>query len=278
MGRMIAIFTDVHAMVEPLEAIIDDIKKRGIKEIYSLGDNIGVGPEPQEVMDLLDKYHVKSIAGNGEYYLTIGLDPFMSYFTDKKIAVNNWTKSKLNKKTLKEIEKFPVSIELELGGKKIALCHFANDVRIDYKERSTWTYQENFRNHKQAYKQFLYTNSEKQKEEVERNRKINEPIYNGYRHSYQEPLFNGKMVTEFDAIIEGHVHFSYSEKSPTTLFYTVGMAYKERNIGTYVILKEKENGFDIIEVEVNFNRDDLLNKVKKSDMPNKDLINYYLRY
>ncbi len=278
MGRKIAIFTDVHALFEPLEAIINDINKRNIKEIYSLGDNVGVGPEPQEVMDLLKKNKVISVAGNNEYYLTIGLDPFMSYFTDKKIASSKWTKSKLNKETLDEIAKYPISIEIELGGKKIALCHFANDVRIDYEKRSTWTYQENFKHHKKAYKQFLYTNSKEQKEEIETNMKIDKPFYNGYRYAFKEPLFKGKTVNDFDAVIEGHIHFSFYEKSPKTLFYTVGMAYKERNVATYIILEEKDDGFNIEEVYVNFDREKMMNKVHNSDMPDKDLINYYLRY
>ena len=58
--RKIAIFTDIHGLYEPLEAIIKDIKQRGIKEVYSLGDNIGIGPNPKEVMDLLLESNVSN--------------------------------------------------------------------------------------------------------------------------------------------------------------------------------------------------------------------------
>ena len=64
--RRVAIFTDVHGLIEPLEAILKDIKDRGIKEIYSLGDNIGTGPSPNLVIDMLKENNVISVAGNQE--------------------------------------------------------------------------------------------------------------------------------------------------------------------------------------------------------------------
>ena len=47
-GRQIAILTDIHSLVEPLETILLDTQRRGITEIYSLGDNIGDGFNPEE--------------------------------------------------------------------------------------------------------------------------------------------------------------------------------------------------------------------------------------
>ena len=277
-GRVIAIFTDIHALLEPIEAIINDINKRGIKEIYSLGDNIGVGPNPHEVMKLLRKNKVKSVAGNAEYYTILNVEPFMSYFTDKKIASRNWTQSKLTKTDLLEISKYPSSIELIIGGKKVALCHFANDVRIDYTLRSTWTYQDEIKYGANPYLQFEYTNSDEQKKDILKNIKSNKPFCKGFKSAYQDPLFKGEKVSSFDAIFQGHVHFKSFKESLTTKFYTVGMAYKEKNIATYIIVKEKEIGFDVEEINVTFDRNSMLEKVRNSDMPDKSLINKYLRH
>ena len=84
-GRKVAIFTDVHGLLYPLKAVLNDIKERGIKEIYSLGDNIGVGPNPKEVLDLLFENNVKLINGNNEEYSILGIEPFSSYFDEMKI-------------------------------------------------------------------------------------------------------------------------------------------------------------------------------------------------
>ncbi len=275
--KKIAIFTDVHGLIEPFEAILNDIKKRGIKEIYSLGDNICTGPNPNEVMDLIRENNIISVAGNAEYYITLGVAPFMSYFDPGKIDNRNWTYKELSKENMDVIKKMPASIELTLGNKKIALCHFANDIRIDYTLRGTWTYQDEIKYGKDPYKQFLYTNSLEQKKDILKNKDNPKEFYNGFKSAYKDPLFNGKQVIDYDYIFEGHVHFPSIVVSPTTTFYTVGMVYKEKNVATYIILEEKENGFDIEEVFVNFDREKMLERITNSDMPNKKLINKYLR-
>ena len=83
----------LHGLLQPTIAILDDIKRRGITEIYSLGDNIGVGPNPSQVLDLLGENGVRMINGNSEEYSTIGIEPFISYFSPQKIESQEWTLS-----------------------------------------------------------------------------------------------------------------------------------------------------------------------------------------
>lgn len=274
-GRQIAIFTDAHGLLEPTKAVLEDISKRGITEIYSLGDNIGVGPNPSEVLDLLNEYNVKSIAGNSEDYVTLGSSPFKSYFNTLKEASRLWTLSKLNERQIGEIKLFPHSIELLVGGKKLALCHFANDIRIDFIKNSTWTYQSRVENGMEGYHQFMYTNSPEQLEEIEdmiRKYGIDNPVVKGYLSAKDEPLFARNRVDFFDAVIEGHVHWKIYEKSPKTYFYSiraVGMAYGKDPVDTasYVILKEYNEGFDLEEVLVKYDREKMISSILNSDSP-----------
>jgi predicted phosphodiesterase len=48
-----AIISDIHGNLEGLEAVLADIKSKGIKEIYCLGDIVGYGPNPRECIDLV---------------------------------------------------------------------------------------------------------------------------------------------------------------------------------------------------------------------------------
>lgn len=273
-GREIAIFTDSHGLLEPTKAALEDIKKRGITEIYSLGDNIGNGPNPSEVLNLLEEYNVMSIAGNSEDYITLGSAPF-TYFTTVKEQGRLWTLSKLNEKQIGQISLFPHSIELLIGGKKLALCHFINDVRIDYNENSTWTYQYHIENGKQASKQFLYTNSIEQWNEIEEMIEkygIDHPFIKGYLSAKNDPLFARKKIDFFDAIIQGHIHWKIYETTPNTNFYSiraVGMAYKNDPVDTasYVILKEHNLGFDLEEVLVKYDREKMVHSILSSDNP-----------
>lgn len=91
---------------------------------------------------------------------------------------------------------------------------------------------------------------------------INNPAAVGYISAINEPLFGGKTVDFYDAVIQGHVHFKLYEKGDNTDYYTiraVGMAYGTDPIdnASYVILKEKTNnqGYDIEEVLVKFDRE-----------------------
>ena len=279
--KQIAIFTDAHALKEPVEAVLEDIRKRGITEIYSLGDNIGVGPNPSEVIDLLEENNVKSIAGNSEEYVTLGIEPFSSYFNTLKTQSQLWTLSKLNEHQKGIISLYPHSIELLLGGKKLALCHFANDVRSDFTIHSTWSYQSSIERNKEAYKQFLYTNSEDQIEYLKRmvdSYGKDSAMVKGFLSSLEDPLFKGQKVDMFDAIIQGHVHWKLYEESDSTDFYSiraVGMAYKKDPIDTasYVILTENKDkkGFKLEEMLVEFDREKMIYNILNCTNPDQTI-------
>lgn len=281
-GRKIAIFTDAHALYEPTKAVLDDIKRRGINEIYSLGDNVGVGPNPGEVIDLLEERGVKSISGNSEDYITLGKEPFVSYFTHQKEMSLTWTLCKLNENQIGIINLYPHFIELMVGGKRVGLCHFANDVRIDFDERSTWTYKDAVDQEIKGYEQFNYTNSEAQKREVDSSLNYlgpKHPQNKGFLSAKNEPLFNMKKIEYFHAIIQGHVHFKIYESSKSTEFYTiraVGMGYDTDPVDTasYVILNEKENGFDVEEILVKYDREKMISSILNCTSPDKTIFNF----
>ena len=129
--RKIAVFTDSHGLFEPTLAILEDARKNGIDEIYSLGDNIGTGPNPGEVLDLLDKYNVKSIAGNHELYITEGVNAFREHLKNAYLEAEknaSWTKNQLTVEQKNKISLYPKIRELLVGGKKILLCHSIQDL------------------------------------------------------------------------------------------------------------------------------------------------------
>ena len=47
-----AVISDIHSNLEALRAVLSDIEGRGIKKIIFLGDLIGYGPNPKEVIDI----------------------------------------------------------------------------------------------------------------------------------------------------------------------------------------------------------------------------------
>jgi diadenosine tetraphosphatase ApaH/serine/threonine PP2A family protein phosphatase len=53
-----AIISDIHSNLEALQAVLKDIEKHHVTEIYCLGDVVGYGPNPRECVDLVMKCKV----------------------------------------------------------------------------------------------------------------------------------------------------------------------------------------------------------------------------
>ena len=136
--RRIAIFTDSHALFEPTLAILEDARKSGITEIYSLGDNIGTGPNPREVMELLDEYGVESLSGNHEIYAALGVDELREHLDssggyEEAKRNSSWTRARLTKEQLEKIRNNPESKIIEIGGQRVLLTHYSRDYNTNYK-------------------------------------------------------------------------------------------------------------------------------------------------
>lgn len=130
--RRIAIFTDAHALFEPTLAILEDARKNGITEIYSLGDNIGSGPNPRQVVELLDEYGVQSLAGNHELYTTLGIESFREHLESTGALAeakrnSSWTRTQLTPEQLDRLRRLPEELTIEIGGEKVLLRHYVAD-------------------------------------------------------------------------------------------------------------------------------------------------------
>ena len=74
----LAIISDIHGNLEALQEVLADVEQFEIDFIISLGDNIGYGPDSEQVVALLQRRGIPSIMGNHELAL---LDPsYLSWF------------------------------------------------------------------------------------------------------------------------------------------------------------------------------------------------------
>jgi putative phosphoesterase len=60
----LAIFSDVHANLPALEAVLADIQAAGVHRRYVLGDLVGYAPWPNEVLDRLQAEGIPVVMGN----------------------------------------------------------------------------------------------------------------------------------------------------------------------------------------------------------------------
>ena len=128
----VAVITDAHGILEPTLAVLEDIRKKGITKIYSLGDNIGTGSNPSEVLDILNHYGVKSIKGNHELYLIDGVDEYKKHLIEtgayEEETINtSWTRDNLTSEQVVDISKYDNYVELDVADNKVLLCHYLYD-------------------------------------------------------------------------------------------------------------------------------------------------------
>jgi predicted phosphodiesterase len=88
-----AIISDIHANLEALHVVFDDIKKRGIEKVLCLGDIIGYGPDPVACIDIAQAFDV-NLRGNHEEAVISGAFGFNPI---AKEAVD-WTRNQLKPK------------------------------------------------------------------------------------------------------------------------------------------------------------------------------------
>lgn len=145
----LTIFGDIHANLPALEAMFADIEARGLTNLYCLGDLVGYGTFPNEVIDFIRQRNIPTLMGNYDQGVGNNSDDCgCAYKTDSdrkrgelSIAWSNAHTTDDNKAFLRAL---PAHIPVQLDDLKILLVHGSprkvneylfEDRPIDYFER-----------------------------------------------------------------------------------------------------------------------------------------------
>ncbi|MDY0360990.1 MAG: metallophosphoesterase family protein [Desulforegulaceae bacterium] len=105
MNDKIAILSDIHGNYEALKAVFEDMENQNICEAISLGDNIGYGPEPNQVVNALNLKSIPSVLGNHE--LGILKPEIKKWFNPFAREALNITENILTANSIKIISQYP---------------------------------------------------------------------------------------------------------------------------------------------------------------------------
>jgi len=70
----IAVISDIHGNLEALEAVLEDVHSQRIEKIVCIGDLIGYGPDPEEVIQKIRRIDVCCTMGNHELGILFKLE------------------------------------------------------------------------------------------------------------------------------------------------------------------------------------------------------------
>src|SRR6516164_3002616 len=110
-----AIFTDIHANLEALEAVlarIDELaKEQPIDQIWFLGDLVGYGPNPNECIETLRKRTDVIIAGNHDWAAVGKID--LEEFSEAARISAEWTRDQLTDEHREFLINLPERLEID---------------------------------------------------------------------------------------------------------------------------------------------------------------------
>jgi len=126
--KYLTIFSDIHANLPAFEAVIADMDQRGLENRYCLGDLVGYGTFPNEVVEIIRSSKIPTIPGNYDQGVGNSSDDCGCAYKDEvakalgqqSIAWTNVHTSEENKTFLRQLQH---QLSLPLGSLHVVLVH-----------------------------------------------------------------------------------------------------------------------------------------------------------
>ena len=252
----IALIADIHGNLSALEAVLADIKERGITDIYCLGDVAIKGVHPNEVTDLIRENCEVAVRGNCDHLL----------YHNCVVPLQQWTVDHMTKENVEYLGNLPFSHEFYLSGHLIRLFH-ASPVSLKH------IFNPLHSNAESDYKNFEIKNPIDMFENTAfLGKTSSDPIPDivGYAHIHSPNIFRFKNKTIFNTGSVGlPIEIDSTEEDVDSSHFST--------ISSYIILEGNLNSKEIAPYSINLIRlpydiEKEINDLKKSDIPEKDTL------
>ena len=252
----VAILSDIHGNITALNAVLDDIKNRGINRIFTLGDCVVKGANPDLVIDTIRQKCEVNLLGNCDYVIC----------KPESKEKNFWTRNKIGEERAKYLASLPIYYDFYISGHLIRLFH-SSPFRLDA------IFNPMFSNEGTIYSgteikdpELLFKNTEFIGKSIE----DKEPDVVGYGHSHTPCILRFKNKTIFN---------------PGSVGFPVEMLNEDENdksnkfstLASYIIVEGVYNSKELNSISFNLVRvpydiEKELKIIEESDVPNKDVI------
>ena len=118
----LAVISDIHGNLYALMKALEDIEDQKVDTIICLGDLVGYGPHPNEVVAMIKRRNIICLKGNYDASVVDG-----SYTYIRENTINSfslpWVVDELRAANRFYLNSLPTSITLEFEGRKILFVH-----------------------------------------------------------------------------------------------------------------------------------------------------------
>ena len=107
MDHRYAVFGDVHANLEALNAIIEDARSQQVTDFICLGDVVGYNANPRECIELIRELGAVTVRGNHDHYCAH--EEFLDDFQPLAANAISWTRRQLGEDQVEWLRNLPLS-------------------------------------------------------------------------------------------------------------------------------------------------------------------------
>ena len=124
----IAVLSDIHANLHALQAVWEDLERRRPDAVYCLGDLVGYGAFPNEVISFLREREIPTVMGNYDEGVGFDLadcgcifrDPFLSRLGDFSLR---WSRDETSTDHKRFLQSLPIQIREEGRRPRLLFVH-----------------------------------------------------------------------------------------------------------------------------------------------------------
>jgi predicted phosphodiesterase len=236
----LALISDIHGNLPALEAVLDSIAADpSIDGTYHLGDLVGYAPWPDEVVALLQGYHIPGIAGNYDSTVATGYEHCGCRYEDPRQEELShlsyaWTLEHCSPETKRRLGRLPFRMDVRpngghASGPTVFLVHGAPTLNTLY-----WT-------------------------------------------EDRPDSFNLKMAKSAgakagDVICFGHTHKPWHREAEGIHFVNTGSVGRPKDgdwRAGYTVLDLSDGGVDVSVVRVEYDVERVMEAIRESSLPNE---------
>ncbi len=144
----LAVISDIHANLHALEAVWGDLEAQKPDAVYCLGDLVGYGAHPNEVVDFIRERNIPTVMGNYDEGVGFDLDDCGCVYKDPqddrrgKLSLR-WTQEKTTAGRKSFLRELPMQIRREVSSLLLMFVH-GSPRKINeylYEDRPTATFE-----------------------------------------------------------------------------------------------------------------------------------------
>jgi len=231
----IAFISDIHGNFTAFQAVLADIKSQPVDQIVCLGDTVTLGPQPIEVLNALRELKCLYVKGNHDAAVLNPENANQHEITNHLVPDLQWCKNRLSAEDIEFIKSFQPMLEIDLPkGNQILAFHGSPLSTTDIIQATT---------------------SNEQLDVYFGGQKANIFI-GGHSHIQMVRRYDNKLILNSGST--GNVFkFAYLRGKPVYL-----LPWAE-----YMIINQSGESLSIDARRVYFDTEELLKKVKESDLP-----------